>query len=259
MPEKCNVPAEELPGLLAKFPGDLLPDEEQFAIQMFGQYLFYHRTGRRRRLYLCTSCGDCWTDDAGAAHPGHNALWHCPRCGARVTMKAAGKLTGGWGYPSLFEQHNLVVLRASDDGGLLVSGGRVTVSYAPGELHGWPYADSDYIFPVPTMHYSERRRYYMSKGRLASWKWDMEYDGCQAVGGHWLPAVSAGEPIPFGSFCSPQPDDGYYFVLGWDAMGCTELRYSAVTEYFDTERTLHHGVVSYLARYTRRPQIEMLV
>lgn len=267
MPENCTVPAHLLPELLEQFDNGLSHEEEEQVIQMFDQYLFYHSLKGRERLYLCTSCGDVWTDRAGKSHPGHNALWRCPRCGARVTMKAAGKLTGLYHYPTLHEEHNVVFLRAAEDGGLMISAGRVIADYVPGALCGYPLDEEEHMFPTPTLEYWEKRRYWMKPGELASWKqapkhgtsecpWNWHNDTRYWT---WESTVSAGEPNPKDSFYSRQPDDGCYKVVGWDALEASEMRYSGVTDYFDPEKPLFRGLVSYLARYTRRPQLEMLV
>ena len=56
----------------------------------------------------------------------------------------------------------------------------------------------------------------------------------------------------------PQPDEGRYFVFGWDNLSQTALRYSAVEQLFDPA-ALCRGVTTYLTRYAMRPQLEMLV
>lgn len=262
MPEKCNVDAIKGAYLMGKFPGGLSQEEEQEAITHFTKYLFYHRIDSRRRLYLCTDCGDCWEGKPDGY--GHNDPGYCPHCKQRVTYKAVGRLGGGYSYRSLHEEHNMVFLRAAEDGALLISAGRAVADYEPGQLSGWPGLEDERIFPAPTFDFWERRRYYLSLGQVASWKRDYGiYKGKWGIPSRWESSwehcKSAGEPNPPDSYMWPQPDNGCYFVVGWDELGRTGLRYSAIEQYFDAEGQLFRGVVSYLARYVRRPQMEMLV
>lgn len=273
MPEKCNkLDRIKQAALMAQFPQGLTDEEEQQVIGCFDHHLFYHRLKGKRRLFLCTSCGDCWEagpkDILQYSSKSHNEVDHCPRCHARVTLKAVGKLRGCQHYQSLHEEHNVVIFRAARDGALMVSAGRAIVDYVPGELSGWP-DENEHIFPVPTLAFSERRRYWMKRGELASWKTepnrlkDKTLECWQTVGSDrffcWSARVSAGEPNPVDSCMYRQPDGGAYKVIGWDVLADTDLRYSAVEQYFDIERPLFRGVVSYLARYTKRPQLEFLV
>lgn len=263
MPEKCNIDAIKGAALMAQFQDGLAPEEEQEAITHFTKYLFYHRISSNRRLYLCTDCGDCWEDKPD--RNGHNDIGYCPNCHQSVIYKAVGRLGGnGYRYPSLHEEHNMVFLRAADDGALLISAGRVAADYEPGQLSGWPGLEDEPIFPVLTFDFWERRRYYLLPGQLGSWKRDAGiYKGPCGVPirseSCWESCKSAGEPNPPGSYMNPQPDNGSYFVIGWESLPETELRYSAVDQYFNVCSDVFRGVVSYLARYTKRPQMEMLV
>lgn len=264
MPEKCNIPKEELPGLLAQFVEDLSPEEEEQLPELFSQYLFYTpvNRGRRKRL-LCTHCGDMWEE---VDRHKHNDVARCPHCYQLVTYKALGRLGHSYHYPSLHEEHNLVVFRPGPGGALLISAGRVVVDYQPGQCADWPGCDLDEpVWPVPTLDFWERRRYWLEPGRLASWKrhagvykgpWDYWAFDCTP----WQSTPSAGEPNPVDSVMTQQPDGGRYYLLGLDALGLTRLQFSAVEQYFDFEKYhLFRGVVSYLCRYSRRPQMEFLV
>lgn len=266
MPAKCNIPPTERQALFDLFHSGLTPEEEAQAVRIFDQYLFYQPKGRHR-LCLCTSCGNLWRETLSEAKGRHgwrhNEATSCPQCGARVTMKCIGRFGKYGRYPSLHEEHNLVVFRPAADGGLLVSAGRIVVDYQPGIFDGWLGDEAD-LFPVPTLDYWERRRYYMAPGRLASWKrhsgiykgpWGYPvYDETP-----WAATVSAGEPNPTDSIYTRQPDGGSYRIIGWEALAETSMRYSAVDQYFALDADLHRDVVSYLAHYTRRPQLEMLV
>lgn len=264
MPEKCNIDAITGAALMAKFPDGLSPEEEEQAISHFTKYLFYHRLKNNRRRYLCTNCGFSWEAEPDGYK--HNDLGSCCNCHQAVTYKAVGRLGGGTGYryPSLHEEHNMVFLRAADDGALLISAGRAVADYEPGQFSGWPCFEDEPISPIPTFDFWERRRYYLRPGQLASWKRDFGiYKGPWGVPirseSSWESCKTAGEPNQPGSYMYPQPDSGRYFVIGWENLPGTELRYSAVDQYFNPCDDLFRGVVSYLARYTKRPQMEMLV
>lgn len=263
MPEKCNIDAIKGAALMAKFQDGLAQEEEEQAISHFTKYLFYHRMKNNRRRYLCTNCGFSWEAEPDGYK--HNDLGSCINCHQPVTYKAVGRLGGSnYRYPSLHEEHNMVFLRAADDGALLISAGRAVADYEPGQFSGWPDFEDERIFPVPTFDFWERRRYYLRPGQLASWKrdsWIYKYPWVVPIRSEsaWESCKSAGEPNPHGSYMYPQPDDGNYFVVGWENLANTELRYSAVDQYFDVCGDVFRGVVSYLARYTKRPQMEMLV
>ena len=269
MPEKCTkVPPEQAAELLAGFESGLTADEREEVIQLFDQYLFYTPVKGGRR-YLCTSCGDMWElhDKSDALNRRkHNDADYCPHCKTAVTLKAVGRLGHGERYPSLHEEHNLVLFRAAEDGALQISAGRIVADYEQGtcDWDGWS-DDAAICWPVPTLAFWERRRYYLRPGMLLSWK---RYEGIYTNGflsrtyyqSDWKRTVSAGEPNPRDSVMCGVHGGGAYYVLGWDALGQTDLRYSAVEQYFNAERfDLFRGVVRYLARYTKRPQMEMLV
>ena len=265
MGEKCNIPAERLPELLWQFPDWLTPEEEEQAIHCFTQYLMYVTMGRNKRICLCTDCGSLFEDDRSGGcltfHRSHNDAGACPMCRRPVTWKAVRKLKGIHQYPSLEEAHFAVFLRAGEDGALLVSGGRIAASYAPGQLSGW--ADDDCVpFPIPTLHYEERFRAWMKPGELACWS-HQSVLSCLGYYFYWRDRKTAGEPVPAGSYLMPQPDEGRYFVFGWENLDQTNLKYSAAEQIFqdafDGSGRLYRGVTTYLARYAIRPQLEMLV
>ncbi len=262
MPEKCTrLSLIAQVALLAQFEEGLSQDEEEQARGFFDQYLFYHTRGSRRTC-LCTSCCNLWEEQATRRiRWKHNEPVRCPQCNAIVTLKALGRLGRNGSYPSLHEEHNLVVFRAGTDGALLISAGRIAADYEPGGFDGWNY--DEILWPVPTMAFYERRRYYLSPGTVLSWK--RRFGTYKSIFGMyldespWESCASAGEPNPTDSVMSRKPDDGSYRVLGWEALDDTRLRYSAVEQYFSPDKYFFRGVVSYLARYAMRPQMEMLV
>lgn len=266
MGEKCNVPTERLPELLGQFRDWLTPKEEEHAIHCFTQYLMYVPKGRNTRICLCTNCGNVFEDHRTGANMtfrwGHNDGADCPMCHAAVILKAVGKLGCANRHPSLHEVHNVVFLRAGNDGALLVSGGRISVDYVPGQLD-WPWSErEDYcVFPTPTLDYEEQFRCWMMPGSLACWKRRVVW-GCPGCRFYWHEQRSAGEPIPASSYVAPQVDGGRYVVFGWENLAQTNLKYSAAEQIFqdafDGSGCLYRGVTTYLARYAIRPQLEML-
>ena len=272
MPAKCTLRPADLIAqapLLSQFDDGLTPLEEEQVVQhCFAHYLFYDILRSNHIRYLCTTCGDCW-EEGRLAGLRHNEAIRCPRCGAETTAKALGRLGSSGRYPSLHEEHNAVFLRPGKDGALLISAGRAAADYQPGELSGWPGVDEGTsIFPVPTLDYWERRRYYLKPSLLAAWKrhcgrYTDLFWGPYTEATAWEATASAGEPNPRSSGLQTQLDGGYYFLFGWEALAETELRYSAAETYFALadapEDGLWRGVVSYLAHYARRPQLEMLV
>lgn len=267
MPEQCTkLSLIARSALFAKFQENLSGEEEEQARTAFDQYLFYAQHPKGGRIYLCTNCCNTWTTSKSEPKANccqHNNLGYCPQCHARVTYKAVGRLGRNGAYPSLHEEHNLVLFRAAEDGGLKISAGRIVADYQPGEFDGW-YDEDAPIFPVPTLEFWERRRYYLAPDLVLSWK--REFGVCKGPWGmptrwesEWKSCAAAGEPNPVDSIMTRQPDGGAYRVIGWEALGETKLRYSAVEQYFSLERSLFRGVVTYLARYAKRPQLELLV
>ena len=264
MPEKCTKLSQIAQAeLMSEFQEGLSYEEEERARWIFDQYLFYAPSPKetKGRIYHCTKCGDTW--DGRPNGYGHNNLGYCPVCEERVTYKAIGRLGRSGKYPSLHEEHNLVLFRAAADGGLQISAGRIVADYQPGEFEGWGDEDTP-IFPVPTLDFWERRRYYLAPDLVLSWKRDYGiYKGPWGIPSRWesewKAVASAGEPNPVDSIMARQPDGGAYFVIGWEHLADTKLRWSAVEQYFNTDGPLFRGVVTYLARYAKRPQLEMLV
>lgn len=266
MGEKCNANASEREAMMKLFPNDLSESEELQAEDFCEKYLFYDRLSSRKRRFYCSSCRTLWTatrDEGEDWWIGktHNETGTCPACREGVTVKCLGRLGGGSGdYPSLAEFHNLVILRRAEDRALLVSAGILDVRYVPAVNDWpWPWEDSDTVFPLRTLTFYERRRYYMAQGKLAAWK---RYCGPFCRPSPWQSLATAGEPTVKSSCTFPTLDNGAYYVIGLKCLPETSMRYSAVELVFPpkyAEHRLFRGVVSYLGYYTRKPQLEMLV
>lgn len=274
MGEKCNATAEERKRMFALFPSGLSGEEQEQAELLLTRYLFYHRLSRNRRLYYCTACGNVWEDRKGGPRWNdrhHNDETGCPLCREKVIAKATGRLGDGTnGYPSLDEYHTLVLLRRGEDDSLLISAGLLEARYWPPDVsraqYQWLWDEDVLDFPDRQLCFYERRRYYMAPGKLAAWKricgtMSRFYRMFGSYVSGWDHVKTAGEPVPRGSICAPQIDNGAYYVLGWDCLPETSMRYSAVEQLFRTDLdkpNLCRWPVSYLAYYTRKPQLELL-
>ena len=266
MGEKCNANASEREAMMKLFPNDLSEPEALQAEDFCEKYLFYDRLSSRKRRFYCSSCRTLWTATRGEGEnwwtdKTHNETGTCPACREGVTVKCLGRLGGGSGdYPSLAEFHNLVILRRAEDMALLVSAGILDVRYVPAVNDWpWPWEDSDTVFPLRTLTFYERRRYYMAQGKLAAWK---RYCGPFYRPSPWQSLATAGEPTVKSSCTFPTLDNGAYYIIGGECLPETSMRYSAVERLYPPEFAedhLYRGVVSYLAHYTRKPQLEMLV
>jgi len=272
MGEKCNANASEREAMMKLFPNDLSESEELQAEDFCEKYLFYDRLSSRKRRFYCNGCGNSWTAERGDEYwtgMTHNDAGTCPMCRVGVTVKCLGRLGGSSGqYPSMAESHNLVILRRSEDGALLISAGRLDVRYTPvaDELQ-W-FLEESTVFPMRSLAFYERRRYYMAPGKLAAWRRSYgpntlfsKYFGIDYCG-PWQELATAGEPTAKSSWIFNQVDNGAYYVIGLECLPETSMRYSAVELVFPpkyAEHRLFRGVVSYLGYYTRKPQLEMLV
>lgn len=273
MGEKCNANAFELEAMMKLFPSCLSDREELQAEDFCEKYLFYDRLSSRKRLFYCNGCGNSWTAERGDEYwtgLTHNETGTCPLCREGVTVKCIGRLGGGSGqYPSLAESYNLVLLRRAEDGALLISAGLLDVRYTPAvDEWQWLLNDISTVFPLRSLAYYERRRYYMAPGKLAAWKracgprtMFSKYLGSDYFSS-WMETATAGEPVARSCWTFPQVDNGAYYIIGWECLPETSMRYSAVELVFPpkyAEHRLFRGVVSYLGYYTRKPQLEMLV
>ena len=258
----CNLPAAEREEALGLFTFPTLGEMNR-AKRAFRKYIFYDTWGRRNfREVFCPACGrydiekeaayDVYTDNFFEYH--HGDQTNCPMCGQPGWLICLGKMRT---YSSLTETRKMMILRAADDA-LLVMAGTFTVEYAHNDLDPYPmwYGTKHYLFRRDKrMQWTKQER-----GRWEKGKWIPE-------GFFWRENKHVSEPFPDGYNMGGGYLDGSYTVIGAEEVAKTSMRYSQLLEYFcgegadlyNLEGVTVRGIVPYLAEYTRRPQMEMLV
>jgi hypothetical protein len=273
MPAKCN-PTAEAEAVFHAFPDHIDGEEVELLDGTFTHYLFYHNLPHGRRVFRCSKCGEMWEDKNRGGLRGESGT--CPYCQTTGEYKSAGRLGGRYRNaqcPSLSEHHLAVFLRPGGDGSLLVSAGHSYIRYIM-EYHDTVQFEGEDIdglgWPEAEISFDETRRYYFAPGRVMSWKRGAfiqsffgELYGIERSSG-WTACKSAGEPFPVGSYTFPMPYEGHYDVFGWEALWERDWRYSQCEDYFGFPSALFEyghrwrNVVSYLAWYCLRPQMEVL-
>lgn len=259
MSERCNLTREEQSRAWKQFPNGLTGEEEESVRDLMTDYLVYKKRGALADC-CCTRCG---AFECGGGPFKHDVGTSCPQCGARVVMKAYGYLGR---YGKMREKKNVVFFRKGADGALLLSAGLAVQTFRDSESLCLDYDEP--IYPVPVVDFYERKRYYLAPNKIGAWKRWAGEESCFGI--HWLERETpweymknATEPNPAGSLMAPQPDDGLYHLIGKDILSETDLRYSAIQQYFDFAWTEPPSpvrcAVSYLVSYCVRPQLEMLV
>ena len=258
----CNLPAAERAAAQKLFSHPHL-EEMIRAKRAFRKYIFYDTWGRRNfREVFCPECGrydiekeaayDVYTDNFFEFH--HGDQTSCPMCGQSGMLICLGRMRT---FSSLTETRKTLILRAEGEA-LLVMAGTFTVEYAFNDLDPYPmwYGTKNYLFTADRrMEWTKRERGYWDKG-----KWIPQ-------GHSWIENKTVNEPFPDGYNMGGGFLDGSYIVIGAEEIGKTSLRYSQIMEYFagegadlyNLESVTVRGIIPYLAEYTRRPQMEMLV
>ena len=258
----CNLPEGVRGAALAKFSHPYL-EELNRAKHAFTPYIFYDTWGRRRfREVFCPECGrydiekeaayDVYTDNFFDFHHGDHTS--CPRCGMDGMLICLGKMRT---MSSLTETKKALILRESG-GALLAMAGTFTMEYS--------FSDLD---PYPMWNW---RKLYLFDGTLRM-EWTREDRG-HWENGKWIPegyrwreTRTVNEPFVDGYNMGGGYLDGSYTVIGAEAVAHSSMKYSQLLEYFvgqggdlyNLERVTVRGIIQYLAEYTRRPQMEMLV
>lgn len=259
----CNMPAAERERLAGRFAYPSL-EELIEAKRAFPRYIFYDTWGRRRfREVFCPECGrfdiekerayDVYTDNFFDFHHGDQTC--CPQCGAEGMLICLGKMRN---MNSLAQTRKALILRGGDEA-LTAMAGTFTMEYAFNDLDPYPmwYPTKRYAFGSGTrMKWTREERGRFEKGR-----WVCE-------GEVWQENRTVTEPFPDGYNMGGGFLDGSYDVIGAWEIQRSPLRYSQLVEAFFsiagvdltmTEGEAVRGVIPYLAEYTRRPQMEMLV
>lgn len=257
MNPRCNMREEEKEKAMGLFSFPCLEDLVR-AKRAFRKYIFYDTWGRRNfREVFCPECGrfdierengyDPYRDNFFDFH--HNDTVCCPLCGTEGTLICLGRMRT---MSSLTSVKKMVLLQERD-GILLAQAGTMKMEYEANDLDPYPW-------------WTPEKRYAFHGDRRQAWKkeWQASNDTRPPI---WTPMKTVGEPFPDGYNMGGGYLDGSYTVIGAEAIGKTSLRYSQCMEFFagkgtdlwELERVSVRGVIPYLAEYTRRPQLEMLV
>ncbi len=245
---RCNMPKEEAERLLGKFSYPYL-EEMTAARRGFRTSLFFETWGRRDlREVFCPECGrfdierqnayNTLMDNFFDYHHGDQTI--CPQCGTPGILISLGRMKT---FSSLSETRKVLILREEGEA-LLAMAGKMHMEYRWNDLD-----------PLP--HFEETARYAFEGERRV--KWTQEYEG------GWKERVYVTEPFADGYNMGGGWLDGSYDVIGAGRIRKTGLRYCQIDSYFISagadlyERGTVRGVIRYLAEYTRRPQMEMLV
>lgn len=251
---------EEEKELLAAFPRYLSDGEESLARRFFPQYVFFspaergHRTTRR---CVCTSCMEGFYVDR-EIRPDffrikHKGICECPNCGQRATLLAMGKYKN---FDSLCSHERAVQISVYRDW-LLVQAGYVFRRFDHEDLGGY-------------MDFESFRLYAFAPGRRVGWKaktysW---FGKAWWTDDLWekMDRIQA----PFQALAYEA--EVAYWPIGMENIARSAMRYCQYGAWFDAEygsllggldfelepfRIAH--LIRYLAEYTRRPQMEMLV
>ena len=257
------MPPAERERLAGKFSHPSL-EEMNEAKRAFTRYIFYDTWGRRKwREVFCPECGffdiekervyDVYADNFFDFHHGDQA--NCPMCGAEGVLICLGKMRN---MNSLTETRKALILRGEGDG-LLAMAGTFTMEYAFNDLDPYPmwYPTKRYAFTA-----TERMKWTREeRGRFEKGKW-------QSGGFVWTENKTVTEPFPDGYNMGGGFLDGSYDVVGAWEIAKSPLRWCQIHEFFFRQTGVDlmmpegravRGVIPYLAEYTRRPQMEMLV
>ena len=261
---RCNLPEEERPEALKLFGDYPYLHELNEAKQAFRKHIFYETWGRRKfREVFCPDCGrfDIEKEDCDNVYGEnffdfhHGDTVYCPYCGSGpAVLISLGKMRN---MSSLRETKKALILRASGSS-LTVTAGLFTMEYAFNDLDPYPIWEA-------------RKRYLFDGGRRMEWTREeaghFEKGRWISSGYRWKENRYVSEPFPDGYNWGGSYLDGSYAVVGAGEIGKSPLRYSQIAEFFagrgadlyDLGEATVRGVIRYLAEYTRRPQMEMLV
>lgn len=250
----CTPMGKELEAeILAAFPQWLSPREEEAAEEFFQPYLFYQRKSDRLRLCYCTACKE-WFHAFKQSEPElfrkkHRERANCPHCQRTVELVALGRMRN---FNQLSSREPVVQLWAWR-GYLLVQAGHVKRDLA------W-----DYDTIVAGLEFTPSARYAFAPGARMEWK----LEWCGSTAQRWTRTAGIGEPFCRHVYSADVP----YWPLSLDALGKGPLKWCQYDKWFDAayggslSDSICDGefykiawLIRYLAEYTRRPQLEMLV
>jgi hypothetical protein len=255
-PECTIASEEERAELLRHFPYYLTEAEEEVARRYFNQLVFFWATEEKNtRRCVCTGCMQGFfahketSPEFFKKH--HNDRCECPNCGQAATLLAAGKYTN---FNSL-DSHIRGVQLSAYEGGLMVQAGWIERSFDDEDLGG-------------TIDFVPWRRYYFAPGVRARWdKYASHWFGQAWTSDEWRWQDSVREAFQ----AQPYEREASYALLGYENIGKTSLRWCQYAEWFQDNYGAYVGgieyeenppfaayFVTYIAEYTRRPQMEFL-
>ena len=246
MRPKCNLTEEERNRALPKIDSWMSNEEEEELRERMPKYLFYWYDNGRRHTY-CSGCGARNRGTLGKITHGKKVC--CVVCGRE--MKAA--VTGRYRYDmkSLAEWTKAAFLRVDEEGNLLIMTANVLWYYTQGNLRG-------------DLQLETKAKYYLAPGKVQMWERGEEYLGNRKWRPYARPTKTVGEGFADGYVYGYQKVNGTYHVIGLEKLEESNFRYSAAEIFFDRlGLTLEEGrvrwLISYLAQYAVRPQLEMAV
>lgn len=277
---------EEEASLMAAFSPALTPEESSDAAKLFTPYVFYSPRPDRSRDCYCTVCGERYNvrrkgnaDFFKASHKGRHGYpdftardkASCPKCGAIAEVLSAGRFRD---FASLCETAQVVRLSVYD-GWLLAQAGIVVREFVRNPLIG----------VTQTRRFHELRRFAFRPGRRDEWQLKARFQcyGYEAFGQvnaadflprtgyrigrakafEWIPRKGVGEahfPAQYRALA--------YHIINPGAIAESDMRYCQYFAWHDAEYgdipengdvLYYANLCVYLAEYTRRPQMEMLV
>lgn len=279
------TPDEET-AIMSAFPSGLTPEESSDTAKLFTPYVFYTPHSDRSRDCYCTVCGQRYNvrrkghaDFFKASHKGRHGYpdftardkASCPECGAIVEVLSAGRFRD---FTSLCETTQVVRLSVYD-GWLLAQAGVVVREFVRDPLVG----------VTQTRRFYELRRFAFRPGRRNEWQLKARFQcyGYEAFAQvnasdflprtgyqigrarafEWIPRKSVGEahfPAQYRALA--------YHIINPGAIAKSDMRYCHYFAWHDAEYgdipedgdvLYYANLCVYLAEYTRRPQMEMLV
>lgn len=261
--EKSRVMLSELPE----------PSEElkERCGKYFDHFIFYENQTRSRRSGVCSHCGCrmyAYRDIESTVH-GDEALWaarfhtqgHCPNCGILVEYRPAG----AYRTMETLKAYTNVVLFLQDPSAEMVKGLRqsvyarcysVFIEYHPREKATVLFVEKASYRFMPGAWYAKWRTVWAYEDCSFSWGHVAIHRGTHySVIGNWRYCVGPHEPWQ-GHFWTP----AQYWIVNFEALDETFMKYSQVEKYCDTKRQVAATgakVMRYLCYYTQYPSLEL--
>ena len=269
---KCNLASELRDEYLRRAEFWAHSDEELEACrQYFDNYLFCDRSENwadpdndfpgspPTKEYHCTACGERFSASKDERPEyfrlKHNDTTRCPYCDRSVTVKQMGRIRGGL---NLSQSTAVTFINVTGSGAVCLDS--CIVFYDYNGARDPVYADME-------VSCIAKRRYYMEQGKVMEWRRCIaaipSYISLAGAGG-WDEATNVQEPFQTNVMYG---HDGFGYLVGLDKLERSQLRYSAVVEYFAEYHNLDitkpetpvRLFVKYLAEYALNNRIEMAV